>query len=304
MVEKNATHLMTDRWLTPEVIDIPVPGNGTVRAYTCGPEDAPVVVGIHGTYGTGVEELVKYVGNSNVFCRLVTLDRPGYAGSFDVAEPQIKDFAPVLESILDYLEIDTAAVYGHSGGGPRALAAAALLPGRISRLATVGGCGPSIGPGFDYLNGLPASSRDETIAAQQGHDVFRRFVMAQLEENQNGVDDDLYMDNDAHVAEVFRPPVQEMLRKHIQVDFEGEWWVEGYINDCVALLSDWGFDLGAVRVPTRLFHGIADRVVPIRHSEWLKTQIPGAEVEGFVHVGHRLDQLMPHVFAWLVQDLA
>lgn len=306
MVQTNtAEPSKTDRWLTPEVFEIPVPGNGTVRAYTCGPEDAPVVVGIHGTYGTGVEELVKYVGNSNVFCRLVALDRPGYAGSADVTEPKISDFAPVLAAILDHLDISVAGVYGHSGGGPRALAAAALLPDRVSRVATVGGVGPSLGPGFDYLDGLTRSSREEFVAARQGHEVFRKFVTAQLEQSTDDdvVDDDLYIDNDAHVAEVFRPPVQEWLRKHVQVEFEGQWWLEGYINDCVALASDWGFNLGAIRVPTRLFHGAADLAAPIGHSEWLATQIPGAEVEGFLHMGHRLDQLMPHIFSWLVQDL-
>src|SRR6476659_969991 len=66
--------------------------------------------------------------------RLVTWSRPGYGGStarpLPLEGPRIVDDVPDIEAILDALLIDEFVVVGWSGGGPRALACAAVLEDR------------------------------------------------------------------------------------------------------------------------------------------------------------------------------
>jgi len=66
--------------------------------------------------------------------RMVTWSRPGYGGSsprpLPTQGPGIVDDIPDIEAILEALGIDEFVVVGWSGGGPRALACAAMLPNR------------------------------------------------------------------------------------------------------------------------------------------------------------------------------
>ena len=39
----------------------------------------------------------------------------------------------------------------------------------------------------------------------------------------------------------------------------------------------WGFDIGSITVPTLVYQGRADAMVPYAHGEWLATHVPGAE---------------------------
>jgi pimeloyl-ACP methyl ester carboxylesterase len=292
--------------LTPKMFDVPVADRGVVRAYACGPTDAPVVVGIHGTPGTGVNELVKYIGTGAVFCRFVTFDRPGYGGSSNVSEAHVREIADVVEAVLDHLSIDAAGVYGISGGGPHALATGALLPDRISRVASCAGIGPSQAPGFDYTTDQIPVMRDEMLAAREGPDASRHFVEGLIAAAGEGGDTfgDAYSSNDRRVAREFRPDVEAVVRAQLGVPApEPADWVDGYVQDFQAFAATWGFDLASIRIPTKFFHGLADIMCPLNHSQWLRTQVVGAELETFRHVGHSIDQLMPHVYAWLIADL-
>src|ERR1700737_3174832 len=70
--------------------------------------------------------------------RLISYDRPGYGGSTPQAGRTIADCTRDVRAIADALEIDRFAIWGISGGGPHALACAALLP---ERLVAVGAAG-------------------------------------------------------------------------------------------------------------------------------------------------------------------
>jgi pimeloyl-ACP methyl ester carboxylesterase len=60
----------------------------------------------------------------------------------------------------------------------------------------------------------------------------------------------------------------------------------GVVDDYSALARPWGIDLSAVSVPVRIFHGDADQMVPLRHSEELARRLPNAEMVTWAGAGH------------------
>ena len=58
--------------------------------------------------------------------------RPGYAGSERCEGRTVADCAADVAAVADALGIERFYTAGRSGGGPHALACAALLPGRVS----------------------------------------------------------------------------------------------------------------------------------------------------------------------------
>jgi len=78
--------------------------------------------------------------------------------------------------------------------------------------------------------------------------------------------------------------------------------VEGWLEDDLAFTRSWGFELDEITVPTMIWQGSADLMVPFSHGQWLASQLPAAsahleEGEGHLSVGlgaldHMLDELV------------
>ena len=73
--------------------------------------------------------------------RLVSFDRPGYGGSTP-APFGLASIAADAHAVADELGIAGFATLGQSGGGPGALAAAAVPGGRVTRVGIASGPGP------------------------------------------------------------------------------------------------------------------------------------------------------------------
>jgi pimeloyl-ACP methyl ester carboxylesterase len=85
--------------------------------------------------------------------RLISYDRPGYGGSTRHAGRNVADCAEHVCAIARALDIDRLAVWDISGGGPHAIACAALLPDLVASVGVLALVAPWRAEGLDYFAG-------------------------------------------------------------------------------------------------------------------------------------------------------
>jgi pimeloyl-ACP methyl ester carboxylesterase len=79
-----------------------------------------------------------------------------------------------------------------------------------------------------------------------------------------------------------QPGLREcFLANYLEAFRRGSW---GVAQDLRLLTRPWGFELGAIQVPTVVHHGDADTTVPPRHARLFAGAIPGAQLQ--LHPGH------------------
>src|SRR5205814_8376679 len=102
------------------------PTGRQLRYRAAGDPAAPPVISHHGTPGSRLPvNPDPHLGDA---IRIVSYDRPGYGGSDPRPDRSVADVADDVAAVADALGIERFAVIGGSGGGPHALATAALLP--------------------------------------------------------------------------------------------------------------------------------------------------------------------------------
>jgi pimeloyl-ACP methyl ester carboxylesterase len=197
----------------------------------------------------------------------VSHDRPGYGGSTAQPGRTIADVVPDVVAVTAALGVGRFAVMGHSGGGPPALACAALLPDRVLAVAV----GASLAPydaftaeGLDWFAGM---ANDGPLRAALAGRAAKEAYEADPHEGMPG-----FIDAD-------------------WAALDGEWSWFGQvvppamvggpgplIDDDLSYVAPWGFDVADVRAPVLVLHGSADGVVPAAQGEWLARHLPEADL--------------------------
>jgi pimeloyl-ACP methyl ester carboxylesterase len=292
--------MTTEQQVTVRVTDVS-PGDGRVlHVYDTGPAGAGTgapdarlpVFWLHGTPQIGAPPAPLFRAAADHGVRWVSYDRPGYGGSSILPDRDVASGAADVAVIADALGLDRFAVLGQSGGGPYALACAALLPDRVIGAVSMSGRAPYPADGLDWLAGMRPGAAAELDAMLAGRDALAALIASE---------DDLD-------PEMFTPADHEALA--------GDWkWIgtvvgpalkdgiDGLLDDAVASVRPWGFDPAAITTPVLLVHGTADRVMPSAHSEWLAHRIGGsAELVLVEDAGHiSVFSSAPDALAWLAK---
>ncbi len=254
------------------------PGGRPLEVHVHGPQDGRAVLFHHGTPGgprplPGQVELGAERG-----LRHVLYARPGYAGSARAPDRAVADCAADAAAVLDALGIETCLTAGWSGGGPHALACAALLGGRVRAAATLAGVAPSDAAGLDWMAGMGQENLEEFGAALEGEVALRPYLEAQLPLLRTitggqlaGALGDLIDEADRRVlhggaADVLAEMFHDALAPGI----------DGWHDDDLAFVRPWGFDLAGITVPVTVWQGGQDRMVPSPHGPWLVGHLPTA----------------------------
>jgi pimeloyl-ACP methyl ester carboxylesterase len=253
-----------------------------------GPEDGVLLVAHHGTPSTG-RPFPPYVeAAAERGLRLVTYPRPGYAGSTRMPGRSVADCAADTARIADHLGADRFYVTGQSGGGPHALACAALLADRVISCATTAGVGPFGADGLDFLSGMAQENIDELGAAVEGADALESFLLAEAAKLREATATDLWEALGGLVSPVdvqaltgaFAEHAIAMLHESVST---GIW---GWFDDDMAFVRPWGFDVASIAVPVTVWQGAQDRMVPFAHGRWLAANVAGAKARLLDDEGH------------------
>jgi pimeloyl-ACP methyl ester carboxylesterase len=285
------------------VVTVRLADGRLLEVFDAGPEGGELLIMNHGTPGSGMIYPGWAARCANHGIRLASYSRPGYGRSTRLEGRSIADCAADVAAVADALGGDRFYVEGHSGGGARALACAALLPDRVRAAAVIAGAAPKDAEGFDWWAGNAEENLEEFRAAELGGDALRQLLEAWR--------DDMLKPSGAAVEQslaslgslvsptdlaVVTPEVSafQAVRRRHSIG-ESIW---GWFDDDLSEMKPWGFEIASIRVPVSIWHGEDDRFVPASHAEWLMTNVPGATRHMLPGEGHwsikerRLDEVL------------
>lgn len=249
--------------------------DGRTLAYLdLGDPDGRLVVSNHGGLSSRLDVLPADEAARSAGIRLVSPDRPGIGGSTRRTGRTLLDWPADVAELVDHLGTDRFSTMGWSLGALYAAACTSALSDRIAGLALIASPIPSTWDDEgDHLNRMDrrflelsgrAAPIDRALFAlmrAEAHRAPKAFA------KQSGVDGDLAATLPAAVAAGL-------------VD------TAGVVDDYRVFGAPWGFEPEDLAVPTHLWQGDADELVPPSWAGRLAGAIPGAEltlVEGASH---------------------
>lgn len=257
---------------------------------------------LHGTPGGRIGYWMDPTIYARHGLRRFTYDRPGYGDSTRDGGRIVADAVADIEAIADALGVEQYAVTGGSGGGPHALAVAALGGDRVLRCLADVSIAPFGAPGLDFLAGMNEGNVIEFNAALAGEETLRPLLVRERTTTMGRLVDGRsdFLGDDYEMSEPDRLQMAKHLTRvqhHLLTCLEPG--VDGWVDDDIAFTKPWGFDVESIRIPVYLSYGRSDNLVPAAHGDWLAAHIPGAEahVSDAGHMGD--DAEIERQLAWL-----
>ncbi len=267
----------------------------------CGDPAGRPVLAFHGLPGSRLQQHPDPGIAAARGARVIHVDRPGFGLSSPAPGRTLASWADDVAALAGRLGLETFAIAAVSGGGPFALACAAALGARVTRVAIASGVGP---PGS--MRGarvtLPARAAFRLAARAPG--LLRgsmRLALRMATRAPDGFIDRvaarLAPDDQRTLA---RPEVRAMLARDLAESVRQG--VDALITDLRLEARPWQLRLEAIRAPVAMWHGAEDRIVPPAATRHLAALIPGARAEVLPGLGHfmivdRWDEILD----WVVQ---
>jgi pimeloyl-ACP methyl ester carboxylesterase len=221
--------------------------------------------------------------------RTAICSRPGYGASSRHPGRTVSDAAHDTGQLADHLEAETFVVAGWSGGGPAALACAALLGGRVRACVTLAGMAPIAESDPAWKAWYPVQEHAEIVALMTGSPgqlvgeyeraaaPFRELTADKLIEWPQNAQSDA-----AALRAV--PAAAEALAQSMRLGVAGGVW--GWLDDSLAWARPWGFSVRDVFVPVVVRHGDRDGIVSVEHGRWLAAHLPDVRFQELWGGGH------------------
>jgi pimeloyl-ACP methyl ester carboxylesterase len=220
--------------------------------------------------------------------RTINYSRPGYGQSTPHVGRRVSDAPADVQAIVDFLEGGRFVTLGWSGGGPHALACAALLPERCAAAATLAGVAPYDADGLDWLDGMGEENVTEFAAALDGFDSISALLEGWAPGLASVSPETLASSLGDLVSDVDKAASTGEFAEYLANDFKHavSSGVAGWRDDDLAFAAPWGFDLASIGVPVSIWQGGQDRMVPYAHGVWLAAHVSGARCHLYDEEGH------------------
>jgi pimeloyl-ACP methyl ester carboxylesterase len=285
--------------LAIETMYLDLPDGRKLEVRSTGPKDGEILLVHHGTPQAGLPFLPWAEAAAARGLRTVTYSRPGYGGSSSMPGRKVIDAAADAARVVDAFGAKTFWTIGMSGGGPHALACAAALPDRCLATVAVSSVAPYPADGIDWFEGMCQENVREFRLAMQGaaalKPLLQGVVPTMRPEDIEGHPESCLPEADmAQLTGDFGAWLSEAQRLGLALG------TDGWQDDDLAFVSDWGFDLRDARA-VAIWNGGQDRLVPPAHSVWLAEHIPSARHQLLDSEGHM--SLMVKSFEDILGDL-
>lgn len=220
--------------------------------------------------------------------RFVTFSRPGYSASSVMEGRAVGDVATDVQAILDALKVGSFFCAGLSGGGPHALACAALLPDRVIATASIAGVAPLSAEGLDWLAGMGPENIEEFGASMKGRDALEPYLQHEAAELHDVQGAEVAPSLGGLVSDIDKTALTGAYAEYMAASFRRavSTGIAGWRDDDIAFVTPWGFDLPSIQTPVAVWQGGADMMVPLAHGAWLAAHIPGSEEHLLPEEGH------------------
>jgi pimeloyl-ACP methyl ester carboxylesterase len=209
--------------------------------------------------------------------RLIAPDRPGFGASAPDPARTFLSWPSDLVELADDLELDRVGLLAQSGGTPYALACAYRVPGRVARVAIVGGLAPL--EDYAVRAGMSRQMRTTLMLARRAPWLLRRTLKAMARQARRSPE------RVAHRTVAQAPPAdrrvledEELWQIHVRSTAEVMTFPESIALEFQLLARPWGFALGDVRVPVAIWAGERDSTHPLAMAIKLAEEIPDSEL--------------------------
>jgi len=244
------------------------------------------VLAIHGTPGSRFMFGLTDQAARERGLRVIAPDRPGYGHSEYRRNASLMRAAEDFISLADALQLKRLAVIGVSGGGPHAIATVSGMPDRVALLALVS----PVGPVAECRKQVRMSRMHRLIFAGMGRSpracatffwslrgmvrwapgVAYRALQQRVTRSDQGV--------------LGRPEVKTNLQTAIREGLRPG--IKGALQDLRLFCSPWGLALPEVDVPTVMWQGSDDTIVPANAAYYLARQLPNCRLDVIQEAGH------------------
>jgi pimeloyl-ACP methyl ester carboxylesterase len=267
---------------------VPLADGRTLEVLITGSDAALPLVAHGGTPGGPVPYPQLAEAAAAAGLRTLQPGRPGYGRSTPHPGRTVGDAAADVAQVLDHLGLQQFVTIGASGGGPHALACAALLPDRCLAAATLAGVAPWDAEGLDFLADMGEENVEEFGLAVEGRDALTPWIAEQVA----GMGEVTRASMIAMFGSLLPPAdlavldgeLADVLVSGLQKAFEVG--LDGWVDDDLAFTQPWGFDLAAITVPVTVWQGAEDKMVPFGHGQWLAAHVGSATARLYDEHGH------------------
>ena len=261
-------------------------GSRAVGVYEYGDPHGRPVFALHGTPACGAGFDWTDAPARERGLRVIAPDRPGIGHSDPVAMKSVADYGPELGLLADALGFNRFSLIGYSGGGPYALAAAHRLADRVDAVEIVAGAG-EIGAWATFSD-LERSDRQMTWLSLHAP-VVARAVLRSADFGSRlaprvalwSAATELPANDRAVLRDLGSP--RQALALFTQALAHSS---AGVVDDYARLARPWHVALGEISTPVHCWHGTADTLVPLAHTQALLERLPNARLTTWPDEGH------------------
>lgn len=219
-------------------------------------------------------------------CLAISASRAGYGKSDRHLGRTVADDLADQQALLDHFKIKEFVAIGWSGGGPHAINMTrdSRCKGAIT-LASVAEWGHD---DLDYLADMGPENEVEFATILKGEAAVQAWMQANAPAYKTITGSDIIevlggLIGDADKS-ALTPEVAEVTAggfRHALLES-----YNGWVDDDLAFVQKFGFDLNAITTPVLVWQGDDDFMVPKAHSEWLAKHIPTATLNFVPGHGH------------------